>query len=669
MAGFAYSGVLEERTASVTLAPHPIAANQGTEIPKVVAKFSDGSAGHAAAASPEHHVKHGDGHLHINHLQVAAAAKENLQHDSLAGRGEILKTAAAAPEPAAKAKPEASVKPESAAKSDVHPLRVTAAPLPEGALTPKKSLEELTKAGLIGDNRRPANVSDAAAPEGRPITSFEKPKIEVNFADTLEQQGKKPDIVIGAKGEVIMNNNPEKTSNGSITVGLEREGGSVTPTAEQQKAVSQLYQYLDARLKEQNPALAQDGIALDNNQGLVPDAVAKAAKAKRGSEAPVPDGASEQGVHNFNRFNGSHGGKLSRGDVGEMFPGRDFDSRHGKTDGVTMMKDVVSSLNGSKGDHNNIGFRRGRGAAVGPYGITGDQFASWIGGLSDAELAELEKKDPAAAAKLRAMRDQIKAGKTPDLIKKMQQADAGNFTDQDKKDILGTFGKDVQEMAATSLINKYSTEINNQNGGKDLDPGKIALAMQLGHVPTGDELNSPDNQDYMKAANKAWQIAGAASRFGADGVAYGNNGDIVQASMAADGHAKWGRFAASVNGGRLGCAASVSQVLNEAGVNVSPNAGAYALQAQLQQRGWQAVAINQARPGDVIYGGGPGAANGGGNAHIGIYEGNGLVGANSSSRGVWRSHQPLMSAFGRFVRNGGSQLYALRPPEKSTEQA
>lgn len=631
----------------------------------MVAKFSDGSTGHAAAASGEHHIKTGDGVSH-HHIQVAAIAKEHLQTDSLAGRSEILKTASA--EPARAAKPEAAARPEAVVKPESPAAHVTVAPLKEGALTSKKSLDELTRAGVIGDARRAPGVSDAALPEGRPITSFEKPKIEVGFSDSLQQQGKKPDMVIKPDGQVVMLNNPEKSSNGSVTVGLERENGNVQPTEAQQKAVAQLYQYLDARLKEQNPALAQDGVSLDNSQGLVPEAVAKAAHAKRGSEAPMPDGASEQAAHNFNRMNGGGRGQLSRGDVGEMFPGRDFDSRKGKVDGVEVMKDVVSSLNGSKGDHNSIGFRRGRGAAVGPYGLTGDQFSSWLSGVNLDDIAEQERQGkvpPGTTERMRKMKEQLSRGETPDLIKKMKSADA-NMTDADKKDILGTFGKGVQEMAATSLINKYSTEINSQNGGKELDPGKIALAMQLGHVPTAQELNSPDSQDYMKAANKAWQVAAAASRFGADGVAYGNNGDIVQASMAADGHAKWGRFAASVNGGRLGCAASVSQVLNEAGVHVTPDAGAYSLQSQLRHKGWTPVAINQARPGDVVYGGYGNAANGGGNAHIGIYEGNGLIGANSSSRGVWKSHQSLMGVFGRFARGG--ELFALRPPEKSDTQ-
>ena len=90
-------------------------------------------------------------------------------------------------------------------------------------------------------------------------------------------------------------------------------------------------------------------------------------------------------------------------------------------------------------------------------------------------------------------------------------------------------------------------------------------------------------------------------------------------------------------------------------------AGAHALAQQLLRRGADKVSIRDVKPGDVVFGG-PGRA--GGSDHIGIVErigpdGQIYVGANSSSSGTWKSNQPLMSAFGRFVRNG-QPLYGIR---------
>ncbi|MDX1988109.1 MAG: CHAP domain-containing protein [Candidatus Obscuribacter sp.] len=574
-------------------------------------------------------------------------ARGRLQMASLDGRGDILRQTSTT---------------DNTAATNLQPMTLT-----EGTLSPKKSLDDLVKAGVIADSTAKGrdNFSDTTKSEPRPITSFEKPKIEVGFADTLEQQGKKPDLIVKADGRVEMINNPEILSSGNVIVGLERPDGAVNPTEAQQKSVAELYKYLDARLKEQNPALAGKGIDLENPQGLVPEEAAAAAR-RAGQRANVPDGSDAGAVQGGNRFTGSRsGGRLSSGEVSDMFPGRDFKARNGKVDAVELIKDTVSSLNGSKGDHEHIGYRRGRGHAVGAYGMTADHFRSWLSGLDIEALEEQERKGlvpPGTAARMKKMKEQLAKGETPDVLKKMEGTEQGKLTEQDRKDILGTFGKEVQELAAKDLINNYSKTIAEQNPGKEVDPGQIALAMHLGRVPTAEDMADAGNKDYMSAAKNKWQLAAAATQNRGEGFEW--NGDangIVAASKDAHGNAMWTRFAASVQGGRLGCAASVSEVLRQAGVDVDPMAGAHALAQQLLRRGADKVSIRDVKPGDVVFGG-PGRA--GGSDHIGIVErigpdGQIYVGANSSSSGTWKSNQPLMSAFGRFVRNG-QPLYGIR---------
>ncbi|MBN8660789.1 MAG: CHAP domain-containing protein [Candidatus Obscuribacter phosphatis] len=585
----------------------------------------------------------------------ARHARGKFQADSLNGRRGIL---------------EQTNTTDNTAPTGLHGLTIT-----EGALSPKKSLDDLAKAGVIADSRtkETTNVGDGKS-EPRPITSFEKPKIEVGFTDTLEQQGKKPDLIVRADGKVEMLNNPEILSSGNVVVGLERAPGAVNPTEAQQKSVGELYKYLDARIKEQNPALAGKGVDLENPQGLVPEEAAAAAR-RAGQRANVPDGADAGSVQSGNRYSGNRaGGRMSSGEVSDMFPGRDFRSRNGQVDAVDLIKDTVSSLNGSRGNHEHFGYRRGRGHAVGAYGLTADHFQNWLANLDIEALEEQERKGlvpPGTAARMKKLKEQVAKGETPDVLKKMRDTDQNSLSDADKKDILGTFGKEVQELAAKDLINGYSKTIAEQNPGKEVDPGQIALAMHLGRVPNAEDMADSGNKDYMSAARNKWQLAAAATQSRGEGFDWsGDANGIVAASQNADGQRMWTRFAASVKGGRLGCAASVSEVLINAGYNVTPDAGAHNLAMQLLRKGGEKVSINQVRPGDVVFGG-PGRA--GGSDHIGIVErvdrnGNIYVGANSSSRGRWVSDQPLMSAFGRFVR-GGQPLYGIRLPGSDTNNS
>ncbi|MBN9396138.1 MAG: hypothetical protein J0H83_12900 [Candidatus Melainabacteria bacterium] len=578
----------------------------------------------------------------------AAAARDRLQSASLDGR-EILSVAGLSDDTKKKG------------DSAVPHLSI----IDKDKLKPSASLASLAESGVITDNR-----ANSPAIEGRPITSYEKPGIEVAFADSLAQKGKNPDLIVKADGQVVMLNDVEKNSTGQITIGLERAQGAINPTDAQNQSVSELYKYLDARLKAQNPALAEQGIDLKNDQNLVPQDAVKAAQtraqqqAREQADSEDPGGAATRGqVNNMNRFSGNGGGRMSRGEVEDMFPNRNFDQRKGKADGVEVMKDVLTNLNGSKGDYDSVSYRKGKGWTVGPYGMSGDQMSAYIMGVDLNDLAEKEAKGlvpPGTTERMRKMQEQLKKGETPDIIKKMKEGDKDH--PPDKKEVNQAFGKEVQELAATDLINKYAKDMGKE--GQEVDPSKIALAMHLGRTPNAEDLKSSDNQDYMKAAGNAWQIAAAASLNGADGVDWSaKNGSILSAAQDAQGHRMWTRFAGSVQGGRLGCAASVSEVLLNAGVKVNPVAGAHALQAQLRERGWQVLPLDQAKPGDVIYGGKANAANGGGNAHIGIIASNRngdiKVYANSSSSGTWK-YNSLEAAFNR--NRFGNNRFVLRPP-------
>lgn len=122
-------------------------------------------------------------------------------------------------------------------------------------------------------------------------------------------------------------------------------------------------------------------------------------------------------------------------------------------------------------------------------------------------------------------------------------------------------------------------------------------------------------------------------------------------------------FAKQVKGGRLGCAASVSEVLKAAGYRYANSAGVGNMVDILQKNGWTKVPLSESQPGDVVYGGKPGTRwwEGGGNAHIGVVGENGQVFHNSSGRKHWVQDN-LNTVFN--TKRFGNQRYALRPPAK-----
>lgn len=143
--------------------------------------------------------------------------------------------------------------------------------------------------------------------------------------------------------------------------------------------------------------------------------------------------------------------------------------------------------------------------------------------------------------------------------------------------------------------------------------------------------------------------------------------DILHSAAEGVGQKLWARtkFAGVVQGGNLGCAASVSECLQRAGFRYANDAGVGGLVDQLKRKGWTQHPISEARAGDVVYGHkGGGWRNGGGNAHIGIMGENGQAFANSSGSGRWKTG-PLEGIVG--ARRFGQNRFCLRPPGGGSE--
>ncbi|MBX9666098.1 MAG: C40 family peptidase [Candidatus Obscuribacterales bacterium] len=143
----------------------------------------------------------------------------------------------------------------------------------------------------------------------------------------------------------------------------------------------------------------------------------------------------------------------------------------------------------------------------------------------------------------------------------------------------------------------------------------------------------------------------------------GKNAKILSVAQKSVDRRLWAisAFANSVKGGRLGCAASVSEVLKASGYDYANSAGVGGLVGILKQHGWTRVPLSEARPGDVVYGGKPGTRwwEGGGNAHVGIVGEDGKAYHNSSGRRRWVEDN-LTAVFNKT--RFGNQRYAMRPP-------
>jgi hypothetical protein len=124
---------------------------------------------------------------------------------------------------------------------------------------------------------------------------------------------------------------------------------------------------------------------------------------------------------------------------------------------------------------------------------------------------------------------------------------------------------------------------------------------------------------------------------------------ILEMSHNCKSKQMWRETNHGASGANLGCAASVSAVLRDAGVSKVSEMECHRLQAALQQEGW--TVTNTPSPGDVVFGYG-----GLSKAHVGIVDQNGGVMDNHSSTGQWS--QDSLSYF-----NNWNQTVFLHPPQ------
>ena len=543
-------------------------------------------------------------------------------------------------------------------------------------LDSSKSITDLIESGAMTkhasmDNPDEVKERTATAVEG------DKPQITVRLADPYAPSNDKPDFIVKRDGTIEVLNNPEQSKDRNLVIELERgDGPNSQLTAEQQERVDQLVAYLNHRMPGVDDAFK--GLEINDKQGLVSEELKQALN--KDSFQEMPQQTRDQ-VERMNRLPGQ--GSMSQSEASEYFPQRDVPRTRGETDVIAAGKDAVAAVFNPDSDrpYETVRKPRGdRGYRVGRYGLSYNLWAIWLADL----LGEIDPNDPEALKK--AMKQLAAQGKipanfaakfdNPEFAQKFSKflTDMKDGTgDISGEDVAEFMPKELQEVIATDLFKDFSETTNG-------DIGKVALAFHLGKEPdqlSAEDLNNPANQAIAKAAREFEQLArlrqqaGEGDRFSwARGPTSELQFKLLDAAKGNVGEALWaqGPFRNSVRGGRLGCAASVSEVLQEVGFGYANSAGVGGLSGQLMRNGWTRVPLSQASAGDVVFAGKPGTnwQAGGGNAHIGIIGERGRVYHNSSSSGRW-VEADLYGVFNS--RRFGNQRWALRPPDLSNRTA
>lgn len=474
-------------------------------------------------------------------------------------------------------------------------------PTAKKPLDGNRPIADLAKEGTITDNTKSIKpVEREKAADGK------SPTVKVQFSDMTPNQPNKvpPDFVVKKDGSITMNNNPEKTGQKDIIIEVERADGQLIPTESQQKSVDDLYKYLDARIKTENPDAQKNGVKVDDPQNLVSPEAEKATQARSQRQAPadLPQEAENQ-TQSMQRFRGAGSGRMSRGEANDYFPERTVPRQKNENDNIAAMKDVVAGFS-SKGDphpYEHVSHRGSRGFGVGRYGMTYDNFANWLSGLDIDGLEELERQGKVpkgTAAKMKKMKESVgkakESGKDSDLdpfLAKMKAGDQNNPITAD--DIKQNFSKEVQELVASHQVGRFSEELGREK--QSVQPGDLAFAMMTGRIPTAEDAANPESKRFMDAATQSYQIA--LNRYEQPGngpVDFADTGNLSQAMKDAVGKQLWRGYDGATEQGNLGCAITVSRILKAGGIDIGNELSVDGVANKMRQIGAEKTSLQDA---------------------------------------------------------------------------
>jgi hypothetical protein len=392
---------------------------------------------------------------------------------------------------------------------------------------------------------------------------------------------------------------------------------------------------------------------------------------------------------------GRHSGDATAAGVDQMIPTRSVPQGPKEANSIAAVKDAAAALFAPDHEHpyQTIHETKGSGFRVGRYGLN-----KGFSLMGMAELLGIDLGDPPDLSKLQdylkqhpeALETAVKAH----ADKLEHDADNAHLPKDDKgresakslnnfaksladptfqqgyvkflsdmkgdgepitADRLAKFmPKEMQELVAEKGINHEAKRFGEDPAKlSEQAAGKIALAFFLGRTPTADDSANSQYSDYTRAGANMFKLAQARLQNLGDINVTDAQGKIVAAASHDIGRAMWKKY---LNGGNLGCAASVSAVLNEAGFSYAHSTSVSDLHNQLIAHGWKVD--SQPHAGDVAVGYRRPKGSSGGSAHTGIVGANGITFANRSSSETWS--QGSTSSWNRGAYPYGVAF--LRPP-------
>ncbi len=392
---------------------------------------------------------------------------------------------------------------------------------------------------------------------------------------------------------------------------------------------------------------------------------------------------------------GRHSGDATAAGADQMIPTRSVPQGPKEANSIAAVKDAAAALFAPDHEHpyQTIHETRGSGFRVGRYGLN-----KGFSLMGMAELLGIDLGDPPDLEKLREYLKQhpesLEKAVKASADKLDNDADNAHLPKDDKiresakslnnfakslsdpqfqqgfvkflsdmkgdgepitADRLAKFmPKEMQELIAEKGINHEAKRFGEDPAKlTDQAAGKIALAFFLGRTPTADDSANSQYSDYTRAGANMFKLAQARLQNLGDINVTDAQGKIVAAASHDIGRAMWQKY---LNDGNLGCAASVSAVLNEAGFTYAHSTSVSDLHDQLIAHGWKTD--SQPHPGDVAVGYRRPKGSSGGSAHTGIVGTNGITFANRSSSETWS--QGSTSSWNRGAYPYGVAF--LRPP-------
>jgi hypothetical protein len=517
-----------------------------------------------------------------------------------------------------------------------------------GELDSRKSVADLIGEGRMrryGSQRSADHcLSDGLFME--PLESLHRraerpPSVSVMFGDASRSTSREhndANFEIGKFGRIKVLNDPELNQSKEIRIKIDREAGQLFATPRQQHSLNQLLGYLGDRIRRHFGAACDNGIRLDDQQGLS-DGDGRSGSGRKFSRNDRFHSETEDQIHRMNRFDGAGHGRLSRREVDDYFSRRTVPQQRDESKSVMAAKEAMSALFNPdrRSPYDTLRPGLSGGLEVGRYGLTADHLNGWLSkniglppdwqkiqtlaneGKVSPRFAD-QFQNPNFAGEFLGFVDNLRTGQQP-----ISRLDMRRF-----------LPKELQEAVMTDIVSDFARQCRG-------DMGAIALSYRLGRSPeqlSAADINDPRNQSYARSAQRLYGLAQSRQMSTPDSpLEYSCDRSELGQRLAAEA-VRTARQMDSIGW----CARGVKRTLRRFGVDGIEGHAADTKEFFDRDRRFQRVDINHLQPGDIVV---RGRSRGHRYGHVLVYLGNGMEASDHVQR------------LSKAAKYGGSWAYRM----------